>query len=70
MKKIAAPESKMIDQMKQIKPDICFPLLYGTPANSAESQQLETWPASNYGHLRHIKLLSGTFPDNNIFLMN
>ena len=29
-----------------------FLLLYGTPVNSAESQILETWPASHYGHLR------------------
>ena len=29
-----------------------FFLLYGTPENSAESQQLELWPASIYGHLR------------------
>ena len=29
-----------------------FSLLYGTPANRAESQQLEAWPASIYGHLR------------------
>ena len=26
-------------------------LLYGTPANSTESQLLEAWPASHYGHL-------------------
>jgi len=26
--------------------------LYGTPANSAESQQPEAWPASYYGHFR------------------
>ena len=29
-----------------------FSLLYGTPANSAESQQPEAWPANIYGHLR------------------
>ena len=29
-----------------------FSLLYGTPANCAESQRLEAWPASIYGHLR------------------
>jgi len=42
--------------------------LYGTPAPSAESQHLEAWPASTYGHLRGVldnkKLLSGTLPDN------
>ena len=26
--------------------------LYGMPANSAESQLLEAWPASHYRHLR------------------
>ena len=29
-----------------------FSLLYGTPAPSSESQLLEAWPASHYGHLR------------------
>jgi len=46
--------------------------LYGTPAPSAESQHLEAWPASTYGHLRGVpdnkKLLSATLPDNNLFL--
>ena len=29
-----------------------FSLLYDTPAPSAESQHLEAWPVSTYGHLR------------------
>ena len=29
-----------------------FSILYGTPATCSESQLLEAWPASIYGHLR------------------
>ena len=29
-----------------------FSVLYGTPAPSSESQLLEAWPVSIYGHLR------------------
>ena len=49
-----------------------FSLLYGMPAPSSECQHPEAWPASTYGHLRGVqdnkKLLSGTLPDNNLFL--
>ena len=31
---------------------LCFSLLYGSPAPNSESQLLEAWPASIYGHLR------------------
>ena len=44
-------------------------LLYGTPAPSAESQHPEAWPARHFrGVLDNKKLLSGTLPDNNLFL--
>ena len=38
-----------LDDCKITMTNIC---LYGTPANSAESQLLEAWPASQYGQLR------------------
>ena len=34
------------------KLDFRFSLLYGPPAPRSESQLLEAWPASIYGHLR------------------
>ena len=47
-----------------------FSLMYGTPANSAESQQLEAWPASIYGHLKEwtfpIEVLGTMFPIINV----
>ena len=49
---ICQPMTASVTKLVGTNSNFLFFLLYGTPANSAESQLLEALPASHYGHLR------------------